>query len=79
MLQKQQKSYADGETKWWQSLFENLGGMLVGASTIVTAANTKNVNINERKITDERKSSNAVLYLIIGLVVAVGIAALVRK
>jgi len=85
MLQKRNKQYAEGG-KWWESLFNNLGGILQGAGSIVGAAKGNptlgDVNLYGSNPNPEPQKSNAGLYIIIGVIliaVVTGAIMLIRK
>jgi len=82
MLQKQTKQYADGEQKWWENLFGNLGGILTGAGNLaggitgnrpLQPADTTNYYKGE----DATQKSNAGLYVILGVVGIAVVAAII--
>ena len=93
MIQKQSqlKRYADGETttgttttgtKWWESMFSNLGGILSGTANIIGASkgNTNSTNFYNEQ-TNPRTNYTG-LYVIIGVVgvaLVAGIILLTRK
>jgi len=82
MLQKQSqtnKQYADG--KWWEVLLNNTSGILLGTAAIVKEANTKDIKIQEHYINENRNFNlnSSVVYIIIGLVLAIGIVVFTRK
>lgn len=81
MLPKQQKSYATGETKWWESMFNNLGGILGGAAGIVSASTGNPLQTTYYNEGIPRQNNTA-LYIIIGVVgiaVVASIILLTRK
>jgi len=82
---QQNKQYAEEDPTWWQSLFNNLGGILGGVGSIVGGAkgnqqqSPQTANIYNQ---ETPKKSNVGLYVILGVVgiaVVAGVVMLVKK
>jgi len=67
MIEKQNKQYADGDTKWWESLFGNLGGILTGSASVISASTGKPSTVVY--VPENENKSNTGLYIIVGAVI----------
>jgi len=84
---QQNKQYAEEDPTWWQSLFNNLGGILSGTANIIGASKGNPYAQQQPGTTyyynpENQQKSNVGLYVILGVVgiaVVAGIVMLTKK